>query len=155
MASRGSLAGKSIPVLPARTASKRSCKHSPPIRHSRVLDQDSDAPSSQEGLIPEYSQLILFVPSFDDPGLHPALNIDSFFSPLLENPIFRFFFHHYDQTLVAYMAWADCTDNPWRTIMTPMAMESPSVLFSILAFAAKHVHKPIRQSVPESVTNKL
>lgn len=44
--------------------------------------------------------------------------------------------YHYRCLIASKLAWIDSVDNPWRSIILPMAMESPSLLFSILSMAA-------------------
>lgn len=71
---------------------------------------------------------------------HPLLPaLLNFPSPLLQNYNVRFLLHHYNQVVAANMTWADSSENEWRDVIIPMALESPLVLSSILAFAAKHI----------------
>jgi hypothetical protein len=61
-------------------------------------------------------------------------------SAQLQNYDARRLLHHYDQVVAPNMAWADSRDNPWRHIIIPLALQSPPLLSSILAFAAKHIN---------------
>jgi hypothetical protein len=44
--------------------------------------------------------------------------------------------YHYSCLIASKLEWIDSVDNPWRSIILPMAMESPSLFFSILSMAA-------------------
>lgn len=61
-------------------------------------------------------------------------------SAQLQNCDARRLLHHYDQVVAPNMAWAESRDNPWRHIIIPLALQSPPLLSSILAFAAKHIN---------------
>lgn len=37
-----------------------------------------------------------------------------------------------------FMVWIDGPDNEWRTIMLPLALRCPPLLFAILALSAEH-----------------
>lgn len=44
--------------------------------------------------------------------------------------------HHFNQILAPQLAWVDSTDNPWQSIILPLALQSPSLMHSLLAMAA-------------------
>jgi hypothetical protein len=113
VASRGKLAGRSIPLPP----------ESIPV---------PDEPQVQDAAFVEQN-----ITSIVQLPLMPSMQ--SFSSPPLESRNGRFLLHHYDQVVAANMTWADTSENPWRDIIVPMAIESPLVLLSVLTFAAKHV----------------
>jgi hypothetical protein len=46
---------------------------------------------------------------------------------------------HKTQIIVA-MTYLDYAANPWRHIIIPVAVQSPSLLSAILAFSAKHMN---------------
>lgn len=146
VASRGNLAGMRIPVLPQVKKGRSPAKGphlacvatDPPNADSvsKLPYQPASTTTEENQLIPFDSSSHILTPH-DEVVLGRSLS--SFSSSLLENQTVRFFLHHYDHTLAANMAWADCEDNPWRSVMMPMAIQSPPLLFSILAFAAKHM----------------
>jgi hypothetical protein len=77
-------------------------------------------------------------------------SMQSFSSPLLESQNVRFLLHHYNHVVAANMTWADSSENPWRDIIIPMAMESPLVLLSILTFASKHMSAMAQSALLEA-----
>ena len=127
VASRGNLKGKSIPVPSQKWA---------PTTLS-ILDLVA-APSSSEILIDESNDPFhgAIAPSGFEIGTIPA----TLMSNQLQNHDARRLLHHYDQIVAPNMAWADSPDNPWRHIIIPLALQSPPLLSSILAFAAKHIN---------------
>lgn len=113
VASRGKLAGKSVPVPPESVSVPDEAR----VQDAAIVEEN----------IASIVQLPI-VPS-----------LQSFSSPPLESRNIRFLLHHYDQVVAANMTWADTPENQWRDVIVPMAIESPLVLLSVLAFAAKHV----------------
>lgn len=59
----------------------------------------------------------------------------------LRTPTIRRLIYHYDQFLAPQLAWVDSYENPWRNIILPMLLESPSLLSSILASSAGDLAK--------------
>jgi hypothetical protein len=80
--------------------------------------------------------------------------MQSFSSPPLESQNVRFLLHHYNHVVATNMTWADSSENPWRDIIIPMAMESPLVLLSILTFAAKHVSAMAQSALLEEESRR-
>ncbi|KAK6533282.1 hypothetical protein TWF694_002234 [Orbilia ellipsospora] len=58
---------------------------------------------------------------------------------ILQNTSVRDLIAHYDQTLAGLMVWIDTPSNPWRKIMIPLAMQSPTLLLALLAVSANHL----------------
>jgi hypothetical protein len=81
-------------------------------------------------------------------------SMQSFSSPPLESRNVRFLLHHYNHVVAANMTWADSSENPWRDIIIPMAMESPLVLLSILTFAAKHMSAMAQSALLEAESRR-
>ncbi|OQU95275.1 Fungal specific transcription factor domain-containing protein [Cladophialophora immunda] len=84
-----------------------------------------------------------FQPSFDETTLHNpfALNLDlsSYALPqYLQGRPVRQLIHYYDHVVATVMPWVDGPENPWRTLMLPLAMHSPSLLLALLALSAEH-----------------
>lgn len=115
--------------LPQQT---RSIPDYPDLQHSTIVDHKSTS-LTQIPLLP---------------------SMQSFTSPPLESQNVRFLLHHYNQVVAANMTWADSSDNPWRDIIIPMAMESPLVLLSILTFASKHISAMAQSALLEAEARK-
>ena len=81
-------------------------------------------------------------------------SMQSFSFPPLESQNVRFLLHHYSHAVAANMTWADSSENPWRDIIIPMAMESPLVLLSVLAFAAKHISAMAQSALLEAESSR-
>lgn len=63
--------------------------------------------------------------------------------------------HHYDDQLAATLVWVDGTDNPWRTVILPLAYSEPSLLYSVLAFAAEHMSKRATDDNPLQLSRQV
>ncbi|KAF3938049.1 hypothetical protein ABW19_dt0202071 [Dactylella cylindrospora] len=66
-------------------------------------------------------------------------DLNSQLPTILQNASVRDLLAHYDQTLAAMMVWIDTPSNPWRKIMIPLAMQSPTLLLALLAVSANHL----------------
>ncbi|OAP60100.1 hypothetical protein AYL99_05102 [Fonsecaea erecta] len=151
VASRGKLTGKTLPVLepappPAAVYIKDSPKSLTPGESSDSRDDGLDTSLLGGGEQPIAVPPALrnaFQPSFDETTLHNpfALNLDpsSYALPqyLQDRPV-RQLIHYYDHVVATVMPWVDGPENPWRTLMLPLAMHSPSLLLAVLALAAEH-----------------
>ncbi|KAK5319557.1 hypothetical protein LTR20_007862 [Exophiala xenobiotica] len=63
--------------------------------------------------------------------------------------------YHYRCLIASKLAWIDSVDSPWRSIILPMAMESPSLLFSILSMAAGDLSSKLSNaSIPNDISTK-
>lgn len=63
--------------------------------------------------------------------------------------------YHYRCLIASKLAWIDSVDNPWRSIILPMAMESPSLLFSILSMAAGDLSSKLSNtSTPNDISRR-
>jgi hypothetical protein len=74
--------------------------------------------------------------------LHFDIDFDlspSPFPDLLHDPSVRRLIHYYDNAIATTRAWVDHSDNPWRNTIIPLAIESPLVLYSVLAYASEHL----------------
>jgi len=67
----------------------------------------------------------------------------------------RHLLHHYDHVVAPNMVWADLPNNPWRHTIIPMALQSPPLLYSILAFASKHLNAMMITSPREGFSNAV
>ncbi|KAH8803337.1 fungal-specific transcription factor domain-containing protein, partial [Xylogone sp. PMI_703] len=128
VASRGKFARKSAPLLhPADTSYIQ-------VDENRTSPISSPAHGEHEGNT-------INPPSSNQPGpLYFQINsVPDSVSAILQDSISCRLFHHYGQTIAASMAWIDGPDNAWRTIIMPLALQSPALLISVLAFAAEHL----------------
>ncbi|KAF3902993.1 hypothetical protein ABW20_dc0106629 [Dactylellina cionopaga] len=73
------------------------------------------------------------------PDFDFSYDLNSQLSAILQNNSVRELIAHYDQTLAAMMVWIDSASNPWRKIMIPLAMQSPTLLLALLAVSANHL----------------
>lgn len=138
LASRGKLAGKRLPSVSSTVAEKPK-----ELISGSILSTES-APCSGESSIfrvqgGESNATATSIVSYQHSrhvDINPLLCLPS---SLLQDNISRRLFHHYEQFIAASMVWVDSDTNPWRTVMIPMALQSPSLLISILALAAEHL----------------
>ncbi|KIW91671.1 uncharacterized protein Z519_07639 [Cladophialophora bantiana CBS 173.52] len=152
VASRGKLTGKTLPVLepaplPAAAVHPRdSPKSVTPGESSDSRDDGLEASMlavNSEPITVPYTLRNAFQPSFDESALHNpfALNLDpsSYALPqYLQGRPVRQLISYYDHVVATVMPWVDGPENPWRTLMLPLAMHSPSLLLAILALSAEH-----------------
>ena len=122
VASRGNLTGKALPVKETQAALPVFNVAGIPLEteHHRSDDEFQPIPTTfqvEKSTIP-----MPLVPS------------------QLENPAERRLLYHYNHNVAPNMAWLDCSENPWRSVIVPLALESPPLLNAILAFAAKHIN---------------
>lgn len=73
------------------------------------------------------------------PDFDFSYDLNSQLPTILQNNSVRELIAHYDQTLAAMMVWIDTPSNPWRKIMIPLAMQSPTLLLALLAVSANHL----------------
>jgi Fungal specific transcription factor domain len=92
-------------------------------------------------------------PFNDEYGIDPGLTLYSL-PEFLQDSSARHLLHHYDQAVAGTMVWFDGTENPWRNTMLPMAIESPSLLLSILGLAAEHLHARMRANNYSSASHQ-
>ncbi|OAL27768.1 hypothetical protein AYO22_03310 [Fonsecaea multimorphosa] len=150
VASRGKLTGKTLPVLepappPPAVYTKDSPKSVTPGESSDSRDDGLDASllARHEPIAVPPALRNAFQPSFDETTLHNpfALNLDpsSYALPhYLQGRPVRELIHYYDHVVATVMPWVDGPENPWRTLMLPLAMNSPSLLLAVLALSAEH-----------------
>ncbi|KAI1611247.1 fungal-specific transcription factor domain-containing protein [Exophiala viscosa] len=55
---------------------------------------------------------------------------------ICHHPSARELLHHYTNVVAAQMVWVDSTQNPFRKIIIPLAMQSPALMLSIFSVAA-------------------
>lgn len=155
VASRGKLAGKTIPAArPARTSPSQSTEDSrspsrasknyagsenPKLQPPRSISTRTPAkPTSSRTQVEKrktYANYLAYQPLADN----CLTSIPSFKTGILQERTARSLFHHYGKTIAATMVWVDGPDNHWRSTMMSMALQSTPLLLSILAFAAEHL----------------
>ncbi|OAL24490.1 hypothetical protein AYO20_10648 [Fonsecaea nubica] len=155
VASRGKLTGKTLPVLepappppqppPPASYTKDSPKRAAPgeFLDSRDDGLDSFLLAGNEPITVPPALRDAFQPSFDETTLHNpfALNLDPSsytLPPYLQGRPVRQLVLYYDHVVATVMPWVDGPENPWRTVMIPLAMRSPSLLLALLALSSGH-----------------
>ena len=124
VASRGTLKGKSLPVQETQTT-----------RPELIAIEGAKSPETE---VRQSGHDQLGITMF--PNLERSTVSRSLVPFQLSSSEERCLLHHYDHIVAPNMAWADCQDNPWRSIVIPLALESPPLLNAIFAFAAKHIN---------------
>ncbi|KIV87780.1 hypothetical protein PV11_03302 [Exophiala sideris] len=117
------------------------------------MQQPSPAYDNHETVSP--AAMVSFNPVEFDPLSWPALplnGLSSSSSSALEDHTARRLLHHYSTILSSKLPWIDSIDNPWRSIILPMATDSPSVLFSVLSMAAEDLTSKLTNA---SVSNNF
>ncbi|KAK4942794.1 hypothetical protein LTR10_017554 [Elasticomyces elasticus] len=75
-----------------------------------------------------------------DPSPHTVehpLTLQPDYTPgICHHPSARELLHHYTNVVAAQMVWVDSTQNPFREIIIPLAMQSSALMLSILSIAA-------------------
>ncbi|KAG9240539.1 fungal-specific transcription factor domain-containing protein [Calycina marina] len=152
VASRGKLAGKTVPVVQQASCSPVQVTEQLPRPGSEFLDKYHDI----EANLPSFTTITAPLDDAKGQSHTGSGNIygRSVYQPLADNclvavPSFstgilrdntaRHLFHHYGQTIAATMAWVDTSENQWRSTMISLALQSNPLLLSMLAFAAEHL----------------
>lgn len=132
VASRGRLKGQAVPGYgPVST---------PPVDlRSSVPQHDQERHDSVISSSQVFSKLPLEAVPHDT--LTMQLGTVSNHSPLVCSVLVersaQRLLHHYRCLVSCRLPWIDSIDNPWRSIILPLAMESPSLFFAVLSMAAE------------------
>lgn len=151
VASRGKLTGKTLPVLEPASSSQSTFRD----RDSPQSVTPGESSDSRDDLTPS-SNLVtseptgalspmrhVFQPIYSEHAFQNkfALNLDlSYYTLpdyLQDKPVLPLI-RYYDNVVASVMPWVDGPDNPWRTLLLPLAMQSPSLLLAVLALSAEH-----------------
>ena len=160
MASRGRLAGKTLPIFGESPDSKKTRGLGDDLLPVSVSSVSSFSPTAT---VVKFEIVDQRGRAFDDLGPCPAATTaDSYRSsastsplshsshqisisktlslqPELQSPEMLELVHHYDHNLAATLVWVDSSDNPWRHVILPLAYNEPSLLYAVLAIAAEHL----------------
>lgn len=159
MASRGKLAGQTVPAVqqascsPVQVTDKASCPSFEfPNKHhdnkttlpfsTTVSARLDDGKGQSHSGSRNFSGRAVYQPSADD----CLVAVPSFSTGILRDNTARHLFHHYGQIIAATMAWVDTPKNQWRSTMISLALQSTPLLLSMLAFAAEHLSSVMLQS---------
>ncbi|KAI1620018.1 fungal-specific transcription factor domain-containing protein [Exophiala viscosa] len=147
------VASKGRPKSPRSV--QQSCKESTPSP-TRQSSSPDDPVEDDNGATLQ-APVSRFVPlEFDCPSRPTASPFDLSFSSYsaLEGNTAHRLLHHYSTILSSKLPWIDSFDNPWRSIILPMAMNSPSVMFSVLSMAAEDLTSKLDHvSVPNNFSH--
>ncbi|KAK6350331.1 hypothetical protein TWF696_006563 [Orbilia brochopaga] len=78
-----------------------------------------------------------YTPPF--PDFDYSFDLNAQLPTMLNHTIVRELVAHYERAVAPVMAWIDSPGNPWRKIMIPLAMQSPTLLLALLAVSASHL----------------
>lgn len=67
------------------------------------------------------------------------------------DPQVRQLINHYDHCVATTFVWIDNPENRWRNDVLPLAQESPSLLFAILALSSLHLSSKLPANGPSSI----
>ncbi|KIX02665.1 uncharacterized protein Z518_08607 [Rhinocladiella mackenziei CBS 650.93] len=156
VASRGKLTGRALPVLePAPSPIPNSTGPNQERASPRSLTPAESSDSREQGFDsvqraePDRPTTVphtlrnAFHPVYDESAFRNpfALNLDlsAYHLPeYLHGKSVQKLIHYFDNVVARIMPWVDGPENAWRTLMLPLAMESPSLLLAILALSAEH-----------------
>ncbi|RDW69919.1 hypothetical protein BP5796_08316 [Coleophoma crateriformis] len=132
VASRGKAKGKGFPVPGAPQEIT--------FVSGNVANSGDSSDSTPEDISDDVEEV---VPRETSVQKSPAYDMDQIISlappqasEFLNQPLVRRLLHHFNHDVARRLAWVDSSDNPWRNIILPMALESPSLMFSVLALSA-------------------
>ncbi|KAJ9609478.1 hypothetical protein H2200_005805 [Cladophialophora chaetospira] len=153
VASRGKLMGKALPIIePApqatldETLSLRSLTPAEYINpNEEVESRETSLDTGTDPITVPDSLRNAFRSSYDERAFHNpfALNLDLssyILPPYLQGRPVRELLHYHDHRVATLMPWVDSPNNPWRKLMLPLALQSPSqsLLLALLALSAEH-----------------
>lgn len=152
MASRGKLSGKTLPVL--EPAPLPTSQEKDPRLSSQSLTSGESTDSRDHGVdissstnagpaIAPHALGNTFHPLYDENiyrnrfAMNPDLSLYHFPDYLRNRPVPELI-RYYDHVVSTIMPWVDGPYNAWRTLMLPLAFQSPCLLLAILALSAEH-----------------
>ncbi|KAH7417381.1 fungal-specific transcription factor domain-containing protein [Cadophora sp. MPI-SDFR-AT-0126] len=153
VASRGKLAGKTVPAVqqasysPVQSTEELPTPRSSSTNKNRNVDPNLPFISkmttsakhrgsqNHSESSSDCSSCSLYSPSVDN----CLIAVPAFKTGILQEHTARHLFHHYGQTIAATMVWVDTPENQWRSTMISLALQSTPLLLSMLAFAAEHL----------------
>jgi hypothetical protein len=158
VASRGRHAGQPAPISPKGGVRKRG--HGTKDPGESFSDERESLPNSPA----VETDLVLFracsksqvspgIGTKEAPGVHYGIDLSLSWPGLPEiyqDPIVRRLIHHYDHHVATTFVWIDTPENRWRNDVLPLAQESPSLLFAILALSSANLHSKLPSQQPSS-----
>ncbi|KAL3425540.1 hypothetical protein PVAG01_02331 [Phlyctema vagabunda] len=138
VASRGKQKGRGFPIPEAPSnedfsSGSSSSSGASPTEQSEPTEAEVVEEADTRMIVPEPSD-IRGTATYD---MEMALSLcPPQASEFLMQPVVRRMLHHFNHDVAPRLAWVDSSKNPFRNIILPLALESPSLLFSVLALAA-------------------
>jgi len=159
VASRGRHAGQPAPI-PLKRGSKKgahgtkvpggsssdeqeSLPNSPVVETDLVLSRDCSENNTLPG-----------IEGKDTSGTPYGIDLSLSWSQLpkvYQDPNIRRLIHHYDHFVAPTFVWIDTPENRWRNDILPLAQESPSLLFAILALSSANLHSRLPSQQQSSI----
>lgn len=66
--------------------------------------------------------------------------------PALQSASLRRLWYHFDRTVAPQLAWIENGKNPWRALIMPLALNSESLLHTVIAIAAGNVYARVQNN---------
>ena len=147
VASRGHYAGQAAPIPRVALCTNRELDAARPKQLGSTPDSAPTAPPSNriDESLSRYSSSNSTSDEYDDvEAIDGKYGVDLALSwsqlpHIYQDPDVRRLINHYDHHVATTFVWIDSPDNRWRNDVLPLAQESPSLLFAILALSSSHL----------------